>query len=166
MHPRLSSGSFLHPPLNPAGIASGGSPSSIKPEAAGAVSVPAAPFQPSIPSLPPSSSALFTPQAQRRRSHPSCAEFALQMSVPSQLREGSPAPLPPGARLLGIPRLLRETQRHREPEPTCTCFSCCFRKPLWLLPPTSPAFIYSLSCSRWGFFLPFFLSLSPAQLSC
>lgn len=95
MHPRLSSGSPLHPSLNSVGIPSGGSPSSIKPEAAGAVSVPAAPLQPSIPSLPPSSSALFTPQAQQRRSHPSCAEFALQMSVPSQLREGSPAPLPP-----------------------------------------------------------------------
>lgn len=158
MHPRLSSGSPLHPSLNSVGIPSGESPSSIKPEAAGAVLVPAAPLQPSIPSLPPSSSALFTPQAQQRRSHPSCAEFALQMSVPSQLAGGKPGPAPTRARLLGIPGLLRETQRHREPEQTCTCFSCCFRKPLWLLPPTSPAFIYSLSCLRWGFFLSFFPS--------
>lgn len=93
-HPRLSSGSSFHPPLNPVGIPSGGSPSSIKPEAAGAVSVVAAPSQLSIPSLPPSSSALFTPRAQRRRSHPSCAEFALQMSAPSQLAGGKPGPAP------------------------------------------------------------------------
>lgn len=157
-HPRLSSGSSFHPPLNPVGIPSGGSPSSIKPEAAGAVrwwQLPLSfPFPPFLP-LP------------RLFSLPRLSDVAPIHPVPNLLfrclrlpssREGSPAPLPPGARLLGIPRLLRETQRHRESEPTCTCFSCCFRKPLWLLPPTSPAFIYSLSCSRWGFFLSFFPS--------
>ena len=165
MHPRLRCIELQQFP--PSAVNSGSKfwpddpPSPINPEAAGAALVLAAPLA-AFDSLPSSLflGSLRSPGSATLPSLPHsicssdiCAFPAAWEGSPALLPVG--AALPPGARLLGIPGLLQETQRHRVPEPTCTCFSCCFRKPSWLLPPTSPAFIYSLSCSRWGFFLSF-----------